>query len=202
MAGKRRCWRRRRDSNPHQPFLRSLSLKSQQNSIMRHSEHVDLLTAYLSCRAWIYKRGAKWWIGRRSHDGRLVQKPLKTNKKTDAESELARPGLIEQAHAAGACGCARLGFGARPVAAPAGINRRAKATARFQRSLVVRQPHPPARLMRMAMYGLPGSGMERPFASAKKESSFCFNVNPPGTGVAVMFHVSRTSAVNFIPSAI
>jgi integrase len=52
--------------------------------------------------AWIYKRGAKWWIGWRAQDGKLVQNSLKTTKKADAETELARLGLIEQAHAAGA----------------------------------------------------------------------------------------------------
>ena len=50
--------------------------------------------------AWIYKRGSKWWIGWRAQDGKLVQKSLKTTKKADAETELARLGLIEQAHAA------------------------------------------------------------------------------------------------------
>lgn len=50
--------------------------------------------------AWIYKRGEKWWIGWRNGDGKLVQKSLKTTKKTDAETELARLDLIEQAHAA------------------------------------------------------------------------------------------------------
>ena len=50
--------------------------------------------------AWIYKRGSKWWIGWRSNDGKLVQKSLKTTKKSDAETELARLGLIEHAHAA------------------------------------------------------------------------------------------------------
>ena len=40
--------------------------------------------------AWIYKRGSKWWIGYRSTDGKLVQKSLKTTKKADAETELAR----------------------------------------------------------------------------------------------------------------
>lgn len=48
--------------------------------------------------AWIYKRGAKWWVGWRS-GGKLVQKSLKTKNKTDAEKELARLDLIEQAHA-------------------------------------------------------------------------------------------------------
>jgi len=52
--------------------------------------------------AWIYKRGAKWWIGWRAQNGKLVQKSLKTTKKADAETELARLGLIKQAHAAGA----------------------------------------------------------------------------------------------------
>lgn len=50
--------------------------------------------------AWIYKRGAKWWIGWRSPDGKLVQKSLKTTSKADADTELARLSLIEQAHAA------------------------------------------------------------------------------------------------------
>ena len=52
--------------------------------------------------AWIYKRGAKWWIGWRDQQGKLVQKSLKTKLKADADRELARLGLIEQAHAAGA----------------------------------------------------------------------------------------------------
>jgi integrase len=50
--------------------------------------------------AWIYKRGSKWWIGWRSQDGSLVQKSLKTKIKTEAETELERLRLIEQAHAA------------------------------------------------------------------------------------------------------
>jgi len=52
--------------------------------------------------AWIYKRGAKWWIGWRDTNGKLVQKSLKTTKKTYADAKLARLDLIEQAHAAGA----------------------------------------------------------------------------------------------------
>lgn len=52
--------------------------------------------------AWIYKRGEKWWMGYRSPGGELVQKSLKTTKKADAETALARLGLIAHAHAAGA----------------------------------------------------------------------------------------------------
>ena len=52
--------------------------------------------------AWIYKRGAKWWIGWRAQDGKLVQNSLKTESKSAAEAELARLDLIEHAHAAGA----------------------------------------------------------------------------------------------------
>lgn len=50
--------------------------------------------------AWTYKRGSKWWIGWRAQGGRLVQKSLKTTKKADADAELSRLRLIEQAHAA------------------------------------------------------------------------------------------------------
>jgi integrase len=50
--------------------------------------------------AWIYKRGVKWWIGWRSNDGKLIQQSLKTKLKTEAETELERLRLIEQAHAA------------------------------------------------------------------------------------------------------
>jgi integrase len=49
--------------------------------------------------AWIYKRGAKWWIGWRSQDGKLVQKSLKTKSKEEADAELDRLRLIEHAHA-------------------------------------------------------------------------------------------------------
>ena len=49
--------------------------------------------------AWIYKRGANWWIGWRA-GGKLIQKSLKTSKRETADAELARLGLIEQAHAA------------------------------------------------------------------------------------------------------
>ena len=50
--------------------------------------------------AWIYKRGAKWWIGWRANDGKLVQQSLKTSEKAKAETELERLRLIEHAHAA------------------------------------------------------------------------------------------------------
>lgn len=50
--------------------------------------------------AWIYKRGAKWWIGWRAADGALVQKSLKTSNRADADKELERLRLVEHAHAA------------------------------------------------------------------------------------------------------
>ena len=52
--------------------------------------------------AWIYKRGSNWWMGYRNQSGGLVQKSLKTTSKKDAEVELEKLRLIEQAHAAGA----------------------------------------------------------------------------------------------------
>jgi integrase len=52
--------------------------------------------------AWIFKRGAKWWMGYRSPDGKLIQNSLKTTKRTDADAALARLRLITHAHAAGA----------------------------------------------------------------------------------------------------
>ena len=52
--------------------------------------------------AWIYKRGSKWWMGYRNQSGGLVQKSLRTTSKKDAEVELERLRLIQQAHAANA----------------------------------------------------------------------------------------------------
>lgn len=49
--------------------------------------------------AWIYKRGANWWIGWRA-GGKLVQKSLKTTKRETADAELTRLALIEQASTA------------------------------------------------------------------------------------------------------
>jgi integrase len=64
--------------------------------------NLDLLTLYFSGMAWIYERGANWWIGWRDQDGNLVQKSLKTTNKAAAKAELERIGLIKHAHAANA----------------------------------------------------------------------------------------------------
>jgi integrase len=50
--------------------------------------------------AWIYQRGARWWIGWRE-GGRLVQQSLKTTSREVADQALAKLKLAEQAKQAG-----------------------------------------------------------------------------------------------------
>jgi len=51
--------------------------------------------------AWIYQRGARWWIGWRDASGRLVQQSLKTTSREVADQALAKLRLAEQARQAG-----------------------------------------------------------------------------------------------------